>query len=66
MRILSIREMCGVLEQLDQLLDYEGERIVTRRGRAMARVMPSHSDHRSLLPKLSPSEELVREDRDGR
>lgn len=74
MKILSIREMRGALGQLDQLVDQEGELIVTRRGQAIARVvpfkpqraMPSHAEHRSGLPRLSPSAELVREDRDAR
>ena len=52
----------------------DGELIVTRRSQAIARVtpfkpqrvMPSHAEHRSRLPKLSPSAELVREDRDSR
>lgn len=74
MKTLSIREMRGALGQLEQLVDQEGELIVTRRGQAIARVMPlkpqrvmpSHAEHRSRLPKLSPSTELIREDRDAR
>jgi antitoxin (DNA-binding transcriptional repressor) of toxin-antitoxin stability system len=74
MKTLSIREMRGALGRLDQLIAQEGELIVTRRGKAIARVspfkpqrsMPSHADHRSRLPRLSPSAELVREDRDAR
>ncbi|HEX4961252.1 MAG TPA: prevent-host-death protein [Thermoanaerobaculia bacterium] len=74
MKTLSIREMRGALGQLDLLIDQEGELIVTRRGQAIARVlplkpqraMPSHVEHRSRLPKLSPSTDLVREDRDAR
>jgi antitoxin (DNA-binding transcriptional repressor) of toxin-antitoxin stability system len=74
MKTLSIREMRGALGQLDQLIDQEGELIVTRRGQAIARVlplkpqraMPSHAEHRNRLPRLSPSAELVREDRDAR
>lgn len=74
MKTLSIREMRGALGQLDQLVAEEGELIVTRRGQAIARVtpfkppraMPSHAEHRSRLPKLSSSTELVREDRDAR
>jgi len=74
MKTLSIREMRSVLGQLDQLVDQEGELIVTRRGQAIARVlpfnpkrgMPSHAGHRSRLPRLSPSAEVIREDRDAR
>jgi len=74
MKTLSIREMRGALGRLDQLVNQEGELIITRRGQAIARVspfkpqrvMPSHAEHRSRLPQLSPSAELVREDRDAR
>jgi antitoxin (DNA-binding transcriptional repressor) of toxin-antitoxin stability system len=74
MKTLSIREMREALGQLDQLVEHEGELIVTRRGRAIARVLPfnsqrmmsSHAEHRSRMPRLSPSAELVREDRDAR
>jgi antitoxin (DNA-binding transcriptional repressor) of toxin-antitoxin stability system len=74
MKTLSIREMRGALGQLDQLVEQEGELIATRRGQAIARalplqpqrVMPSHAEHRSRLPRLSPSAEPVRDDRDAR
>ncbi|HEY0556484.1 MAG TPA: prevent-host-death protein [Thermoanaerobaculia bacterium] len=74
MKTLSIREMREALGQLDQLVEHEGELIVTRRGRAIARVlpfnfqrmMPSHAEHRSQMPWLSSSAELVREDRHAR
>ena len=74
MKTLSIREMREALGQLDQLVKHEGELIVTRRGRAIARVlpfqperaMPSHAEHRRRMPRLSPSAERVREDRDAR
>jgi antitoxin (DNA-binding transcriptional repressor) of toxin-antitoxin stability system len=74
MKTLSIREMREALGQLDQLVEHEGELIITRRGRAIARVlpfkaqrvMPSHAEHRSRMPRLSPSAKLIREDRDAR
>ncbi len=74
MRELSIREMRAELGRLDRLVDREGELIVTRRGQAIARIvpfeprrkMPSHADFRSRLPRLSSSVEHVRADRDGR
>lgn len=74
MKTLSIREMREALGQLDQLVEHEGELIITRRGRAIARVlpfkpqrvMPSHAEHRGRMPRLSPSAELIREDRDAR
>ena len=74
MKTLSIREMRGALGNLDQLIAQEGELIVTRRGKAIARVSPykprrsmsSHADHRSRLPKLSPSAKLIRKERNDR
>ena len=76
MNTLSIREMRGALGQLDELLAKEGEILVTRYGRPVARVVPvsevprqvpSHADLRAAMPRIStPSEELVRRDREGR
>ncbi|MEE8525880.1 MAG: prevent-host-death protein [Thermoanaerobaculia bacterium] len=74
MKTLSIREMRGALGRLDVILEAESEIIVARRGEAIARVlpieprrrMPSHADLRSRMPRLSSSEELIREDRDER
>lgn len=65
MKTLSIREMRGAFGQLGQLADQEGEPIVIGRGPETTCVMPSHAEHRSGLPRLSPSAELVREDRDA-
>ena len=74
MRELSIREMRAELGRLARLVDREGELIVTRRGKAIARIvpfeprrkMPSHADFRSRLPRVSSSVDRVRDDRDGR
>lgn len=74
MKTLSIREMRGALGRLDAILEEESEIIVARRGEAIARVlpieprrqMPSHADLRSRMPRLSASEDLIREDRDER
>ncbi len=74
MKTLSIREMRAQLGSLDEMMEREGELILTRRGRAIARIvpfehrrtMPSHADFRSRLPRLSPSAELIRDDRNGR
>ena len=72
---LSIREMRAALTRLDEILTREGEILVTKRGRAIARLvpvrpaasMPSHADLRARMPRLTvPSEVLVRQDRDGR
>lgn len=75
MRELSIREMREKLSSLDQLVNIEGEILVTRRGVPIARLLPihksqtrpSHSDLRAMMPKLeTPSQTLVRDDRDAR
>lgn len=75
MKTLSIREMRAVLTGLDELLAKEGEILITRRGRAVARLLPvrptanarSHADLRATMPRLGVgSETVVREDRDSR
>ena len=75
MKTLTIRQMRTALGRLDQIVTREGEIVVTRRGRPLARVvpvrgsrpMPSHADLRARMPRLkTPSEALVRRDRDGR
>lgn len=73
MKTLTIREMRGALTRLDQIVAREGEILVTRRGRPVARIlpvpssrpMPSHADLRArMAPLRVPSEILVRQDRD--
>ncbi|MFQ5738596.1 MAG: type II toxin-antitoxin system Phd/YefM family antitoxin [Acidobacteriota bacterium] len=74
MRTLSIREMRASLGQLDRILEGEREIVITRRGRAIARllpfqprsVMPSHVELRAEMPELTSSAELIREDRESR
>ena len=75
MQQLSIREMRSSLGQLDHLLEDAGELIITRHGKAIARILPvcrqkkrpSHSDLRRSMPYLStPSTDLIRRDRDER
>lgn len=74
MKTLSIREMRASLGQLDDLVHDEGELIVTRYGKAIARVVPvearrsisPRADLRRSMPELGSSTDLVREDRDGR
>jgi len=72
---LSIREMRAALTRLDEILAREGEILVTRHGRAIARLvpvrpaasMPSHANLRVRMPRLTvPSEVVVRQDRDER
>ena len=75
MKKLTIREARQSLSHLERLLIAEGEVTITRRGEAIARVMPmtrklaipSHKDLRGKMPRLRKgSEVLVRQDRDGR
>lgn len=74
MKSLTIREMRSSLSHLDRVLAEEGELIVTRRGRALARIiplqgarrLPSHADLRASMRRLAPSAPLVRKDRDSR
>ena len=75
MKNLSIREIRKELPQLDELVAREGEVVVTRRGRPIARLlplrsdrrMPSHADLRASMPRLKiGSERHVRTERDER
>ena len=74
MRHLSIREMRASLGRLDELLEEEAEVLITRRGKAVARLLPmktkrrlpSHRDLRQRMPVVRSSVELVRADRDDR
>jgi len=75
MKAISIREMRSELGHLDRLMDEEGEVIVTKHGKPVARLlplkgsrmMPDHAPLRAQMPVLkTPSARLIREDRDGR
>jgi prevent-host-death family protein len=75
MKNLSIREVRRELAQLDDLVAREGEVVVTRRGKAIARLlpmrskrrMPSHADLRASMPRLKKgSEKHLRAERDER
>lgn len=75
MRAMSIREMRAELGRLGEVLAAEGEVVVTRHGKPIARVVPmgpprrrpSHDRLRASMPRLERgSEELVRSDRDAR
>jgi antitoxin (DNA-binding transcriptional repressor) of toxin-antitoxin stability system len=75
MRRMTVREMRAALGRLDELLHEEGEVVITRHGKPVARVValpgahavPSHRELREAMPRLEPSSaELVREDRDER
>lgn len=74
MKTLSIREAREQLTSIEELLAKESEVVLTRRGQPVARIlplsgprrMPSHANLRSKMPRLTPSEDLVRADRDER
>src|SRR5215831_19085293 len=74
MKTLNIREVRSALSHLDQLLRKEGEVVVTRRGKHLARILPARAQRtissqgalRSSMPKLKvPSEVLIRQDRES-
>ncbi len=75
MRKLSTRQMRAELPRLEELLAAEGEVVLTRRGKPIARLRPiaeggARPSHARLRRRMAPlargSEVLVREDRDGR
>ena len=75
MKRLSVREVRAELTSLDKLLGKEGEVLITRRGKAIARLLPvrtaktvpSHAALRASMPRLETgSERAIRSDRDER
>ncbi len=75
MRSLSIREVRAALGNIEDLVEREGELVITRHGKPVARLvplekrraMPSHKAFRESMPfQEIPSEVLIREDRDAR
>jgi len=75
MKAISIREMRSELGRLDRLMDEEGEVVVTKHGKPIARLlplkgartMPTHASLRAQTPILTtPSSRLLRKDRDER
>lgn len=72
---ISVREMRDQLGKLDDLMAEEHELILTRHGKAVARILPinaekpkpSHKSLRDSLPYQNISSEvLLRQDRDER
>ena len=72
---LSIREFRAALSDLENLVEKEGELVVTRHGKPIARIVPleaprARPSHRALRESMPfqeiPSEVLIREDRDAR
>ncbi len=74
MKAISIREMRNELGHLDQLIESQGEIVVTKRGNPIARLLPvqgartipDHVDLRACMSELTPSSQLLRKDRDER
>lgn len=75
MKQISIREARQSLSRLDQILEVEGEITITKRGKAVARLvhlgknmdMPSHIDLRKKMKRMKDdSSKLIRLDRDAR
>lgn len=75
MRTMSIREMRAELGRLGEVLDDEGEVVITRHGRPIARLVPlgarprrpRHDELRNAMPRLERgSEGVVRADREAR
>jgi prevent-host-death family protein len=73
MRSMSIRELRDSLASLQEIVEREGEIVVTRHGRGLARLVPvqpkrgvpSHADLRASMPLMAVgSEELLRADRE--
>jgi prevent-host-death family protein len=72
-RRISIREIRSALSQVEELLENEGEVIITRHGKPVARMLPvdrarpvpTRRDLReSMQPLPLQSEDLVRRERD--
>jgi len=75
MKALSIWEFGAELNKLEDLLKLMGEIVITQHGKPIARLSPvsktlpkpSHAELRAkMAPLLTPSEILIREDREGR
>jgi prevent-host-death family protein len=75
MKTLSIREMRSALSRIEEIVAEEGEVVVTRRGRPLARILParpqrgipSRAELRASMPKLKvPSEVLIGRGREAR
>lgn len=75
MRRVTVREIRALLPTLDTALAEEGELVIERRGKPIARLLPmapkvrrpSNEDLLATCPfQEIPSEVLIREDRDAR
>ena len=75
MKTLNIRKVRSALSRLEELVGKEGEVVVTRRGKPLARILPmqtrqgipSRATWRASMPKVKVSREvLIRPDRESR
>jgi antitoxin (DNA-binding transcriptional repressor) of toxin-antitoxin stability system len=76
MRRVSVREVRELLPRIEATLQDEGELVLVRRGKAVARIVPLEEPAPALLstqalrarmtPLAVPSEALIRQDRDER
>ena len=75
MKEISVQEMRALLSRLEEELRKEGELVLTRRGKPIARIQPldgemprpSHADLRKMLGRrFAPSASIIREERDER
>jgi prevent-host-death family protein len=75
MKKLSVRDMRANIGRLAELVAAEGELVISRHGRPIARILPmaqhrltpDHADLRRRMPLLqAPSAALIRSERDER
>ncbi len=73
MRTMSIRELRASLSSIDEIVERDGDVLLTRNGRPLLRMVPlnprltgpSHADLRAAMPYMGvPSEDLIRADRE--
>jgi antitoxin (DNA-binding transcriptional repressor) of toxin-antitoxin stability system len=75
-RRVNVREVRELLPRIEATLQDEGELVLVRRGKAVARIVPLEEPAPALLstqalrarmtPLAVPSEALIRQDRDER
>ena len=75
MKKLTVRQLRTALPRIAELVEAEGEILITRHGKTVARVvpartpgaLPSHAELRAAMkPLATGSETLLRRDRDER
>jgi prevent-host-death family protein len=75
MKELNVRDMRANIGRLAELVEAEGELVISRHGRPIARVLPiaqhrqppDHADlRRRMQPLQAPSAELIRAERSER